>query len=292
MNNAIGFLFAATLLLSACGAQKAIDNTNKIPGKLDRTIDTMKETECTLKRGLSFEAMLKDEYGRDLIPVPFDLMPFAREFAKCSSEEDLAEVTYMWMKKLNEVTLDLPSPTEAQVADFNHRKLHVYSALQAVAGFIPQDKLERIITKQLYGAGRYQDSVMEMLMLRVQFLRDVMLENSLFSKGLTNVGTVEKAVEYAQNIEFIARLPFAKEISVNVTGFMAPMDDAKENFDPATAPVLWAKIKVKAERLTVDMQNWTGQPGEDQKLMQNRKSRMNQALTTINQKISEWSRRP
>ncbi len=292
MTKAISFLFAATLVLSACGAQKAIDNTNKIPKKLDDTIKTMEKTECTLVRGISFENLLKDEFGRDLSPVPFDLMPFAREFAKCASEEDLAEVTYMWMKKLNEVTLDLPSPSEAQVADFNHRKLHVYSALQAVAGFIPQAKLERIITTQLYGAGRYQESVMEMLMLRVQFLRDVMLENSLFSKGLTNVGTVEKAVEYAQNIEFIARLPFAKEISVNVTGFMAPMDDAKETFDPLNAPLLWAKIKVKAERLNMEMKNWTGQPGEDQALFKNRQVRMTQALTLINQKINDWSRRP
>ncbi len=134
MKKSIGLLFAATLLLSACGAQKAIDNTNKIPKKLDDTIKTMEKTECTLVRGLSFENLLKDEFARDLTPVPFDLMPFAREFGKCSSDEDLAEVTYMWMKKLNEVTLDLPSPTEAQVAEFNHRKLHVYSALQAVAG--------------------------------------------------------------------------------------------------------------------------------------------------------------
>ena len=299
MNNRISLLFAFGIFLSGCGVHQAIESTNSVPEKLDKTIEKMeetieklKETECALKRGISFEALLKDEYGRDLAPVPFDLMPFAREFAKCSSAEDLAEVTYMWMKKLNEVTLDLPNPTPVQVEEFNHRKMHVYSALQAVAGFIPQDKLEKIIQAQLYGAGRYQDSVMELLMLRVQFLRDVMLENSLFSKGLNNVGTVEKAVEYAQQIDYIARLPFAGEIAVNVTGFVAPMDDVQETLNPAQAPLLWGKIKSKAERLNVEMKTWTGQAGEDQQLWQNRQVRMTSALSTINLKVSEWSRRP
>lgn len=281
-------LIVSMLVLSACGAQQAIKSANVIPDKLDRMDQRLVNTECTLKKGISFEALLKDEFGRDLMPAPFDLMPFARSFAQCSSPEELAEVVYLWMKKLNEVTLELPNPTVAEIDAFNHRKLHVYSALEAVAGFIPQDKVETIIRTQLYESGRYQDSVLELLMLRAQFLRDVLLENGLFSKGLTDVGKVEKAVEYAKNLEYMARLPFAREISVAATGFIAPMDDVKETFDPALALQTWVKIKLKAERLAVEMKTWTGQPGEDARLYTIRQQRMNTALSEINSKISGW----
>src|SRR5262245_2707516 len=120
-----GLFIALAFLFSGCGANKAIKATNSMPKKMDDMLDEMKNTSCTMKRGLSFEAMLKEEFGRVLIPVPFDLMPFAREFAQCASDEDLAELSYVWMKKLNEVTLDVPNPTDQDKEVFNHKQLHV-----------------------------------------------------------------------------------------------------------------------------------------------------------------------
>jgi len=280
------------LALAGCGAHEAIKSTNSMPEKMDDMLKEMHETSCTMKKGLSFEALLKEEFGKVLIPVPFDLMPYAKNFAQCASEEDLAEVTYVWMKKLNEVTLDVASPTPEQVAKFNHERLHVYSALSAVAGFIPRAKLERMIDIQIVNDGAYQDAVLELLMLRAQFIRNVRLENGLFSKGLINVGRVEKAVEFAEELEYLSRLPFVSQISVSVTGFIDPYPDVIEAFDPNEASKMWAKIKVKAERLNVEMKTWTGKPNEDAALYARRQSRMNTALGTINDRISGWKSRP
>lgn len=285
-------LTASMLLLSACGANKAIKSTNSIPDKLDRMDERLVKTECTLKKGISFEALLKEEYGRDLLPAPFDLMPFARFFAQCADEEELTEVVYLWMKKMNEVTFDVPNPTPAQIEDFNHRKLHIYSALSAVAGFIPQEKVERIVESQIRETARYQDSALELLMLRTQFIRDVLIGNGLFTKGLIDVGKVEKAVEYANQLEYIARLPFAKDIGLSATGFIPPYDDVKESLNPSVALSMWKDIKVKAERLALDMKTWTGKPNEDTRLYAKRQERFNRAISTINQRINSWTNLP
>jgi hypothetical protein len=284
-------LIVAFVGISGCGANKAIDATKEMPDKMDRMYDQMQKTNDMIERQpvvIPFEAMLKEEYGRDLVPIPFDLIPFAREFAKYAGDEELAEVVYIWIKKLNEMTLNLPNPTPEQVEAFNHRKLHVYSALQAVCGFIPQSKLAGIIKQQIFGAGRYQESVLQMLMLRVQFLRDVMLEASLFGEGLTNVGKVERAVEYADQIEYVARLPFASEIAVNVTGFLQPIGDVRETMSPTVAPTLWRKLKTKADRLVLQQKQITGEPGEDQRLYLERQERLQKSLSFINGRLGAW----
>lgn len=290
--NKTGLCLALVLFLTGCGADKAIKSTNSMPEKMDRMLKEMSDTSCTLKRGISFEALLKEEFGKNLIPVPFDLMPFAREFAKCASEEDLAEVAYVWMKKLNEVTLEGASPTPEQVAAFNHERLHVYSALASVAGFIPRAKLDRIIHEQIVNDGVYQDSVLELLMLRAQFIRDVRLENGLFSKGLINVGRVEQAVEFAEELEHLARLPFVDQVGVTITGFIDPYPDVIEAFNKDEAVKMWKKIKLKAERMNVEMKTWTGQPNEDAALFAKRQERMNSALSKINSRINGWTGRP
>lgn len=281
-------LLTLAVVLTGCDAIDAAKATKNMPKKMDDTVKKMDETECALKQGISFEAMLKEENGRVLTPVPFDLMPFAKRFAECSSDQDLAELAYLWMKKINEVTLDIPSPTEAQIEEFNHRQLHVYSALQAVAGFIPHDKVVRIIQDHVYGSSAYQDSVFELLMLRMQFIRDVRLENGLFSKGLINVGRVELAVELADEVDYLARLPFAGSIGISVTGFVEPFPDVKETLDPAQALAMWQKIKMKAERLNVDMKPGPGEEGT----FPASKAKMAQALNKINQRISSWTGRP
>lgn len=286
----IGICILAAGLLG-CEAHEAMKATKEMPSRMDRMYEQMERTNSAVDRQkviIPFEALLKEEFGRELIPIPFDLIPFAREFAKAAGSEELAEVVYVWMKKLNEVAQDVANPTEDQIAAFNHKKLHIFSALQAVCGFIPREKLKTILREQVYQGGRYQDSVLHLLMLRVQFLRDVMLEASLLSEGLTNIGKLEKAVEYADEIEFVARLPFATDVHVAATGFISPMEDVKEILDPAKTGAIWRKVKTKAERLILDNKDWTGVPRENQKLFDERVRRLNMALDLVERRVGGW----
>ncbi len=282
-------LLSFVILITGCGAHDAIEATKGMPKKMDEMSGKLDRTETALGRVFSFEALLKDQYGKNLIPVPFDLMPFAREFAKYAPAEELAEVVYLWTRKINEVTLDLPNPTPEDVFAFDWRKMHVQAALQAVCGFIPRAKLDQIIQEQIYGSGRYADATLNLLMFRVRFLRDAMLGASLLSEKMNDVGDLEKAVEYAEEIDYIARLRFAPMIGVELTGFKNNDMDVFENFDRMDAVKIWQKIKFKADtNLKVEIKDISGTPGENEKLYQAKQARFNKAMGTVLQRISEW----
>ncbi len=286
--------------LIGCGAMRA---TEKMPGKMEETQQQIQDTNNQLKKmretvdqqpvAIAFEDLLKEELGRDLQPVPFDLMPFAKKFGQYASNEDIADVVYLWMKKLNELTLDTESPTADQTAAFNHHKMHIFSALQAVCGLLPEAKVQQIIKEQIEGDGRFQQAAMQLLMLRVRFLRDVMLEASLFSEPLDNVGKLEKAIEYTDSIDEIARLPYASEISIKITGFLAPIPAIEESLDPGLAVETWIKIRNKAARsLVVKPKPVTGNPGVDEKLFDERQARVTRALAKTEGKIAGWQSKP
>ncbi len=262
-------LILAVLLLAGCGADDAIEATKSMPERMDQMKQKMDDTETALGRVFSFEALLKEQYGKNLIPVPFDLIPFATEFSKYAPTKELVEVVYLWVRKINEVTLELPNPTPDEVFQFDWRKMHVQAALQAVAGTIPRAKLDKIVREQIYASGRYSDAALNLLMLRVRYLRDVMLGASLLSEKMNDVGDLEKAIEYADEIDHIARFRFARQINLELTGFKNNDLDVMEVFDPALALKTWQKIKFKATvSLRVEMKDVSSVPGENERLYQ------------------------
>ncbi|MGE4130162.1 MAG: hypothetical protein AB7F86_00910 [Bdellovibrionales bacterium] len=287
------------LLLVGCGADKAIKNANKIPGQLDKTIERLDkmdtrldQVECEVKKGISFEALLNGTYAQDLVPVPFDLLPFARQFARCASPEEVAEIVDLWVKKLNEVTLDLPNPTPEDVQVFDKRKMHVYSALQAVAGFTPQAKLDQIIYDQILRSGQYYEATMQLLMLRVKFFRDMMLDGRLFSKPITTVGQLKKAIEYMDEIEFVARLPFRAEIAIAITGFKDPMldKDTSEVLDYTFVKLKWRELKEKAARtLKLEQKDWSGSKEEAEQRFRELQTELAESMKLIQSRVDGWA---
>lgn len=293
-------LVATVVLLTGCGADEAIQATKSMPERMDQTnrkMDEMRkkmeDTERALGRVFSFEALLKEEYGRNLIPVPFDLIPFATEFAKYAPAHELVEVVYLWVRKINEITLELPNPSPDDVFKFDWNKMHVQAALQAVAGTIPRAKLEQIVREQVFSSGRYSDAALNLLMLRIRYLRDVMLGASLLAEKMNDVGDLEKAIEYAEEIEYISRLRFARQIHLELTGYKNNDLDVMEVFEPTLALKTWQKIKFKATvGLRVEMKDVSDVPGENERLYQELQTRYNQALSLVNQRIQGWGGRP
>lgn len=279
------------LLLTACGTGKAIDATQEMPAKMDRMQSQMDEMKHKLTEAVTFEALLNPDFGKDLSPVPFDLMPFAKQFAENADPANIPELYYVWIKKLNEATIDGNGSPEP-VDQFNHRKMQTLMALQAVAGFMPRERLLPLLNEQIVHSGRYQTSMLSFLMLRVQFLRDVLLESDLFSTPLDTVGKVEQAIKYADEIEFVARLPYTSLINISITGFAAPLPAFQESLDNGVALQTWRKIRTKAQgAATVGEQDWTGNPGVNQKLAQERKVRLARALNLVDQRIAGWSKK-
>lgn len=286
-------LLASVLLITGCGAHDAIKATKGMPDKMDDMSRKLDRTETALGRVFSFEAMLKEQYGRVLLPVPFDLIPFAREFAKYAPAKELVEVTYLWVRKINETTLDLPSPTPEEIFQFDWRKMHVQAALQAVAGEIPRAKLDQIIREQILSGGRHSDDALNLLMLRVRYLRDVMLDGSVLSGQVDNVGKLEEAVKFAEEIEYIARLRFSPMIGIEITGFKNNDWDVLEKFESDAALKVWKKIKMKADAaLKVNVLDLSPVPGENEALYQQKLAKYNKAMGTVVNRIRGWGVQP
>lgn len=287
-------LLSLSLALSACGANDAIKATKGMPARMQEMSEKLDRTETALGRVFSFEALLKPEYGKVLSPVPFDLIPFAREFAKYAPSGELVEVVYLWVRKINETTLDLPAPTPDDVFQFDWRKMHVQAALQAVAGEIPRKKIDKIIREQIYSSGRYSDAALNLLMLRTRYLRDVMLDASILSESMNDVGDLEKAVEYAEELEFLARLRFAPLIGIELTGFKNNDLDVHEQFQSLTALKVWQRIKTKADVLSskVKLKDVSSTPGENQKLFVSNKAKFDRAFATVMERIRGWGVQP
>ena len=290
-------LLTLALAVSACSrAERAIEATNSMPQKMDETLAEMKRTNEVVRQQpvqISFENLLSEELGKDLDPIPFDLMPFAQKFGEYAEPKDVVELVYLWMKKLNEMPFAGDASDAVQVEAFNHHKLQIFSAPQAVCGFLPQEKVDVIIADEIEKDGRFATAAMQLLFLRARFLQYVMLDASLFSEPLDNVGKLEKAIEYTDSIDRIARLPFAKNLTLKITGFLDPYPVIEESFDLNLAPDLWAKIKVKAsDGLTVAPKELTGDSRVDQKLYDDRQIRVRKSLEYVDDMINGWTAKP
>lgn len=265
-------------LLVGCGINSTLSATKSMPGKMDDTLNQMKKTNETVEQepvAIALEKMQDPQNGLALTPIPFDIMPWAETFGKYASNDQIIKIVYLWVQKLNQRAIEASPPTADQIAAFNHQQLQTLYALESVCGLLSDEKVQQIVADQITGAGRFQKAAMQMLMLRVIFIRDVMVHASLLSDPLDNAGKLEFGVNYANSIEYVARLPFAADISVDIFGFLSPMTGVKESMTPATALGIWTDIK-----------SAVAIPATSQV------TRQQKALATINAKINGWGGTP
>jgi hypothetical protein len=284
----------SAVVLTGCGVIKA---TEGMPDKMDQTLVEMNKTNDTVRKQgvqVAIEGLQKAENGEDLTPIPFGLMPYAKALGEFANPDEFVELVYLWMKQLNEVQLDdSTKPSQAQIDAFNHHKMQILSALQAACGLLPEAKIQQIIGTEIDNDGRFADSARDMLMLRVRFLRDVLLQNSLFSTPMDDVGKLEKAIEYADSIDKIGRLPFAKDMALKIGGFHDPLPTIQEAFDPGLALTEWSKIEIKAQNyLDVSEKSKTGNPAQDKALAANNAARADRAMSTVVSRIKSWGGTP
>jgi hypothetical protein len=175
---------------------------------------------------------------------------------------------------------------------FDHHKLQTLVALEAVCGFLPEDKVDAIIDYEIVHDHRYHDAALQMLMLRVLFIRDTLLGASLFSTPLDGIGKVEMAITYANSIDKIIRLPFVKEISVSVTGFLEPSMSIDETASPNIAAQIWSSLQSKmTDALQIKAENLSTDPKVNLQLLADRQARRDRAVATVNARVDEWSAR-
>lgn len=298
------FLFLLSIFIFAgCGADKAIKATNEMPGKMDEMNTKMTSTEESIrlqKLAIAKENLENEDNAKTLLPVPTGLIAYAKLFAETATTEELVGQVYLYLKDVNDGVV-IPDVDEAgnyvpftaqQINKMNQYKLHRFTAAQAISAFIPQATLEVLINEQIVQDGRYKNTALSMLMMRFQFFRDVMLSGSLLSESMSGVGVLEKALDYAEGMELILKYPFASEIKIKITGFLAPMTSVEE--DVATSgremmSQMLVTIQSRADELkTLARMKVTADPELQAKIREENDQRLARSLQLLADKIAYW----
>lgn len=322
MKTVFKIIFSGLLIsaLTACGLNEALEGTKAVPGKMDQTNGNMKrmlDEMKTTNKGvhdqsllLPLENLIKEENHDTLSPVPFKLMPFGKKFAESANSEELIELTYLWLKEvdealpakdIDETTGEEVPYTKKQVQKINTQKLAKLTALQVIAGFTPQETVQEIISNYIIahnreGGRRFEETAYSFLMLRTMFIRDVLLKESILATSIDNVGKLEEAMKYIKKLDAIARLRFSERIQfkshglIDFEGRQLPLDEQpQEKFDRKVAVQFWANILDKAQTQIRFDQRAVGQnDDEDKTLIDQEKKRLQYDLQIIEQAVNYW----
>ena len=295
MRATVSILVLSLTLVACARADRAMDAASATTGKMDDTIKEMKKTNEVVRKQavqVSLDEMLKPENGKDLDPVPFHIMPFAESFGEYATPDETVKLAYLWIKLINEMPYTGDAADTNAVMAYNLHKLQIFSALESVCGLLPQAKVDQIIANEIDTNGRFAGTAKQVLFLRAYFLNHVMLDASLLSEPLDNVGKLEKAIEYADSIDRIARLPFAKEIGIKITGFKNDMLTIDESITPHYALDIWSNIQGKSSGVVVAPQDLKGDEKANQKLYVDRQLRVQKSLIYIGDMINGWKSKP
>lgn len=282
------------------GLTKGMNDTNGNMGQMitlmGKTVDGVDKQKVLLP----FEKLM-DESNYDMLsPIPSQLMPFAKEFAAAIPTKDLAELAYLWLKEIREVNPIKASDkdgneieyTNAEIAQINKVKLGRLIALQAVCGFLSDEKTNELIELHIKKYSRFEKTAYKILMMRTQFVRDILLKESLLSEPLSTVGEIKEAMMYVGQLDFIARLPFKNKIAYKVDGFLAPMDPSiEEKLDPKMMITLLKKIdlSVKQDFKLEQQDTMVGYSQEENSKIQNEKAAdFAKAMEQLNTGLQFW----
>lgn len=283
------------------GMDQMIDGMGKTNSNMGEMINLMGKTVDGVDKQkilLPFQQLM-DEKNYDLLtPAPTKLMPWAKEFAEAIPIKDFAELTYLWLKEIKEVNplMELDKDgneipyTQAQVNQINKVKLGRLVALQAVCGFMSDEKMDVVINEHIVNYSRFESTAYKILMMRVQFIRDILLNESILSEPLSTVGEIKEAVKFAKKLDTISRLPFHDKIAVKVDGFLKPLETFEEKLDVKAASKSFKKIKLSIEKdFKLEQKNViTGNEEQDLKIQENKSKDFNEAMKTINESLRYW----
>lgn len=285
--------FALIILVPVAVGCSKIDKALDMPEKMDNMQEQLLETNESVrlqKIGIAKENLEKPENAVILQPIPFGLMAWAKVFAENATTEEISAQTYLYLKEINSAvhgTANNPNGipekyTAEEAAAINQREMHRYTISQSIAGLMPDAVTAQLIKDQIDVDGRYKNTALSILMMRFSFIRDVLLKSSLLSDDTTDVGSVEKAVEYVSSMDTIARLPYVSSIKVSAQ-YLPPIGVYEESLDAESAKAYMLEmLETISTRALAFQQKSTS-------MSQEQNQRMKSAVNTINTKTAYWN---
>lgn len=252
---------------------------------------------------IPLENMIKAETIEYLYPVPTALMPYAKKFAEVASSQELVELTYLWLKHINEIAPLSEIDKEGKPIDLSIEKMNAFRkqrigkalALAAIAGFTPQQTVEGMVSEHVLSGSRHRKTALKFMALRAYFIKEILLERSLLEELIDEVGKLEDSIKYMQQLEYLISLPYAKLIAVRTTGLSEVSAEdivfQMDNNKIKSIASLWSKIKTKAELnlSEIKAEDWTGDHARNELLLRQEKHRLDAAFGIVDAAIQRWN---
>jgi hypothetical protein len=254
-----------SFVLAAC-EMPDIAGLNSMPNKTGEMADKMDTTNEAIHKQTLLLALVelnKRENQENIFPVPTGLMPAGKVFAEEARPNELIELTYNELKKLEENTMisgiDKDGPVALTPQEENYarmRKVAALSSLQIIAGFAQDEKIEAIINTDIKGNSRFKDTALAFLALRAYFLRDVLLKLSLkvdasSAETLNTSGKMNEAIKYLVKLDKISKSSDTQDIptiQLKLKGQAAFIGfEENETARRSETPALWALALQKAQ---------------------------------------------
>jgi hypothetical protein len=231
------------------------DHMNKVEATTQQVDDDTKDGLRLNKIGVALQNILLDQNTEYFLPVPADMMPWAQVLADNLHEDEFMKLMDVWARRITQVAASCSDVTGAVItpdgkctlppdvaAKTDHEKQAKFWAIAAVSGLMSQSMIDQTVQTEYTDGGQFNETLYEVMAARQIFIQTVLMDNTLMEKDVDDPGKIAKAVEYAEDLQYIADLPFSPQIDFNMSAMFVPVDVVDVAFDPTIAPTEWAKI--------------------------------------------------
>jgi hypothetical protein len=152
-----------------------------------------------------------------------------------------------------------------------------------------------MVQDQVVNRGPYQSLMLNILMMRVTFVRDVLLDNDLLEKPMDNARAMSDITNNLMKLEYVLELPFVQSVALKVKdgvhGFVDVDDSMKIASTMNKTRNEWKKAYNLASSVTqsYEKQSLTGNPQEDEQLYREEIVAQNRAVATMKAYADKWS---
>jgi hypothetical protein len=225
------------------------------------------------KIGVALQNIMTDANTEYFLPVPADMMPWAQVLADNLHEDEFMKLMDVWTRRITQVVAgcsDLAGGkcTPDLVTKSDHEKLTKFWGIASVAGLMSQKMIEQTVETEYTEGGQFNETLYQVLAARQVFISSVLMDNMLMQKDVDDPTKLHKAVEYAEDLQYIADLSFSAQIDFNMAAMLDPNDVIDVKFDPTFAPTQWSNIENAfatelAPKYKTEMQDGSNQEGAD-----------------------------
>lgn len=204
---------------------KGIDSMNEDVKGLNGSLKGMSAGIDSVKGGIHSQSLLlmlgelsKPSKYVSLTSVnPIDFIAAGKSLAELASPDDLAGIFFLWITEINSGSND--GLTKAQKNEMDLVKWNKLTALQTVAGFLPQKTLDELIKINIEKSGQYEEITYNIICLRHLFISTFLLEQGVMSGKMAAPTQYEQAFLLIDQLQTIQKYPFVGNIGLKLIGF-------------------------------------------------------------------------